>query len=258
MKLIYYHFLHLYFLTEFEVIFYIYYIMPYEKLLIYNLFDSNDISDILPSYNKTLFDLYFQTPNKYDTKKCNKYQNRLDNNNNKLFNYCIYYLILINILFILLFIKDIYQHYCIYSEVCITSPSNKCIQSSNFLNNISPKNQKTQSNSSSSLMAFRSSQNIAFDYKKNDDNIEFQVINTNEKKDKINDSIDLSNNIYKNDDYFLIYYYKKSELIKEINKLLQFIILVGIFEYIFFIFIINKYKIADINTIICKLINDLI
>ena len=107
-------------------------------------------------------------------------------------------------------------------------------------------------------MAFRSSQNIAFDYKKNDDNIEFQVINTNEKKDKINDSIDLSNNIYKNDDYFLIYYYKKSELIKEINKLLQFIILVGIFEYIFFIFIINKYKIADIKTIICKLINDLI
>ena len=101
MKLIFYHFLHLYFLTEFEVIFYIYYIMPYEKLLIYNLFDSNDLSDILPSYNKTLFDLYFQTPNKYDTKKCNEYENRLDNYNNKLFDYCIYYLILIKI----------YQHF---------------------------------------------------------------------------------------------------------------------------------------------------
>ena len=34
MKLIFYHFLHLYFLTEFEIIFYIYYVMPYEKSLI--------------------------------------------------------------------------------------------------------------------------------------------------------------------------------------------------------------------------------
>ena len=256
MKLIFYHFLHLYFLTEFEVIFYIYYIMPYEKLLIYNLFDSNDLSNILPSYNKTLFDLYFQTPNKYDTKKCNEYNNRLDDNNNKLFDYCIYYLIVINILLILLFIKDIYQHFCTYSEVCITSPSNGCISnsSSNYLNNISPKNQKIQSNPSSSLMAFRSSQNIAFDYKKNDDNIEFQVINTIEKKDTTDASVVSS----KNNDYFIVYYYKNSELIKEINKLLQFIILVGIFEYIFFICIINKYKIANINTIICKLINDLI
>jgi hypothetical protein len=101
-------------------------------------------------------------------------------------------------------------------------------------------------------MAFRSSQNIA-DYKKNDNDIEFQVINTNEKKDK--DTVDV---LSKNETYFIIYYFKKSELIKEINKLLQFIILVGIFEYIFFIFIINKYKIANINTIICKIITDLI
>ena len=114
----------------------------------------------------------------------------------------------------------------------------------------SPKN--LVSNSSSSLMAFRSSQNIA-DYKKNDNDIEFQVINTNEKKDK--DTVDV---LSKNETYFIIYYFKKSELIKEINKLLQFIILVGIFEYIFFIFIINKYKIANINTIICKIITDLI
>ena len=32
------HFIHLYFLAEFEVLFYIYYIMPYEKTLIYNIF----------------------------------------------------------------------------------------------------------------------------------------------------------------------------------------------------------------------------
>jgi hypothetical protein len=237
MKLIFYHFLHLYFLTEFEIIFYIFYIMPYERLLIYDLFDSNDISEI-QSFNQTYFDLYFETPNKYDKEKCDGYQDRLDDNNNKLFDYCIYYLIIINILLFLLFINDIYQNYSTFS-----STSQICI---------SPSSKNAVSNSSSSLMAFRSSQNIA-DYKKNDNDIEFQVINTNEKKDK--DTVDV---LSKNETYFIIYYFKKSELIKEINKLLQFIILVGIFEYIFFIFIINKYKIANINTIICKIITDLI
>ena len=239
MKLIFYHFLHLYFLTEFEIIFYIFYIMPYERLLIYDLFDSNDISEI-SYFNKTYFDLYFETPNKYDKEKCDGYQDRLDDNNNKLFDYCIYYLISINILLFLLFINDIYQNYFTFSSL---STSQICIS-------LSPKN--LQSNSSSSLIAFRSSQNIA-DYKKNDNDIEFQVINTNEKKDK--DTVDI---LSKNETYFIIYYFKKSELIKEINKLLQFIILVGIFEYIFFIFIINKYKIANINTIICKIITNLI
>jgi TRAP-type uncharacterized transport system fused permease subunit len=213
--------------------------MPYERLLIYDLFDSNDISDLLPSFNQTYFDLYFKSPNKYNKEKCDEYQDRLDDNNNKLFDYCIYYLISINILLFLLFINDIYQNYSTFtstSQICI-SPSSK---------------NSVQSNSSSSLMAFRSSQNIA-DYKKNDNDIEFQVINTNEKKDK--DTVDV---LSKNETYFIIYYFKKSELIKEINKLLQFIILVGIFEYIFFIFIINKYKIANINTIICKIITDLI
>ena len=242
MKLIFYHFLHLYFLTEFEIIFYIFYIMPYERLLIYDLFDSNDISDLLPSFNQTYFNLYFETPNKYNKEKCDGYQDRLDDNNNKLFDYCIYYLISINILLFLLFINDIYQNYSTFSSL---STSQTCI----FLSS-SPKN--VVSNSSSSLMAFRSSQNIA-DYKKNDNDIEFQVINSNEKKDK--DTVDV---LSKNETYFIIYYFKKSELIKEINKLLQFIILVGIFEYVFFIFIINKYKIANINTIICKIITDLI
>ena len=55
------------------------------------------------------------------------------------------------------------------------------------------------------------------------------------------------------DDIFIVYYYKKSELIKEIFKLTQFIILVGIFEYLFFTTIVNKYKIANIDTILCNI-----
>ena len=237
MKLIFYHFLHLYFLTEFEIIFYIYYIMPYEKQLIFNLFDTNDLEQILPSYNKTLIDSY------YNKNKCNTYQNRLDTYNSKLFDYCVIYIIIINGLLVLLFIKDIYQNYSIFCETSI-SPTNQ--------------KYKLSCNPSSSLMAFKSSQNIANDYKKNDDKcVELQVINIDIESAHSKDSNKDTNNEckhirIKNDDIFIVYYYKNSVLIKEIFKLVQFIILVGIFEYVFFIKIVNKYKIANIDTILCN------
>ena len=251
MKLIFYHFLHLYFLTEFEIIFYIYYIMPYEKQLIFKLFDTSELEKILPSYNKTLLYSY------YDKNKCNTYQNRLDNYNSKLFDYCIIYIIIINVLLIMLFIKDIYQNYSIFCET-----------------NISPTNQKYKlsCNPSSSLMAFKSSQNIANDYKKNDDTgFELKVINIEKTDSKEFNNTNFSNTIDSNntnnefnppirikiDDIFIIYYYKNSQLIKEIFKLVQFIILVGIFEYGFFITIVNKYKIANIDTILCNIISNL-
>lgn len=243
MKLIFYHFLHLYFLTEFEIIFYIYYIMPYEKQLIFDLFDTSNFVKLLPSYNKTLTDSY------YDKNKCNTYQNRLDTYNSNLFNYCIIYIIIINVLLVLLFIKDIYQNYNIFCETSI-SPTNQ--------------KYKLSCNPSSSLMSFKSSQNITSDYKKNDDSgFELQDINIEQPDNKeLNNTNFNNNNDSKNefnhirikiDELFIVYYYKNSELIKEIFKLTQFIILVGIFEYVFFITIINKYKIANIDTILCNI-----
>ncbi len=249
MKLIFYHFLHLYFLTLFEVIFYIYYIMPYEKELIYNLFDlkNNQYTNVI---NITNFD------NTLLNKNCNHYQNELDNSNTKLFNKCIIYIIIINVLLILLFIKDIYQN---YNSFCETSTSPKNFQVS------------------------KSSHNIISDYKKNDDSgfelLDISNINTNinTKTNNINNtptnfkkntSFEKITSLKKNtsfekitnniDNYFLVYYYKNSELVKEIFKLIQFIILVGIFEYLFFITIVNKYKIANIHTILCKLIKEVI
>ena len=68
------HFIHLYFLTVFEVIFYIYYIMPYEKSIFKHLFD-DDIS-MLPKLNTT---------NYISDSKCSKYQNKLDTENTDLF-----------------------------------------------------------------------------------------------------------------------------------------------------------------------------
>jgi hypothetical protein len=101
-------------------------------------------------------------------------------------------------------------------------------------------------------MSFRSSQNMTHDYKKNDDNnIELQHINTNfDKKDNV---IEIKN---ESKEFFIIYYYKNSKIIKETKKLIQFILIVGLFEYIFFKYIINKYKVANIDTVICEIIEE--
>jgi hypothetical protein len=227
MKLIYYHFLHLYFISEFEIFFYIYYVMPYENELIYNLFDQKDMSSYISCYNN----IYIETF--YNKKSCNQYQDKLDNYNVKLINNCIIYIIIINILFFLLTSFDLYQNY------------------SSFINlSISPKNQMYNKNSS--LMSFRSSQNMTTDYKKNDDTgIELQYINTNfDKKDNV---IEIKSD---SKEFFIVYYYKNSKIIKETKKLIQFILIVGIFEYIFFKYIINKYKVANLDTVICEIIEE--
>lgn len=227
MKIIYYHFLHLYFISEFEIFFYIYYVMPYENELIYDLFNQKDMSNYISCYNNVYIETF------YNKDSCNKYQNKLDNYNVTLINNCIIYIIIINALFFLLIIFDLYQNYSSFITL-----------------SVSPKNQMYNTNSS--LMSFRSSQNMTNDYKKNDDNsIELQHINTNfDKKDNV---IEINN---ESKETFVVYYYKNSKIIKETKKLIQFVLIVGIFEYIFFKYIINKYKVANIDTVICEIIEE--
>jgi hypothetical protein len=201
--------------------------MPYENEIIYNLFNQKDMSSYISCYNN----IYIETF--YNDKKCRQYQDKLDNYNVTLINNCVVYIIVINALFFLLIGFDLYQNY------------------SSFVNlSVSPKNQIYNTNSS--LMSFRSSQNMTNDYKKNDDNsIELEHINTNfDKKDNV---IEIKN---ETKEIFIVYYYKNSKIIKETKKLIQFVLLVGIFEYIFFKYIINKYKVANIDTVICEIIEE--
>lgn len=227
MKLIYYHFLHLYFISEFEIFFYIYYVMPYENEIIYNLFNQKDMSSYISCYNN----IYIETF--YNDRKCRQYQDKLDKYNVTLINNCIVYIIIINALFFLLIGFDLYQNYSSFVDL-----------------SVSPKNQIYNTNSS--LMSFRSSQNMTNDYKKNDDNsIELEHINTNfDKKDNV---IEIKN---ETKEVFIFYYYKNSKIIKETKKLIQFVLIVGIFEYIFFKYIINKYKVANLDTVICEIIEE--
>jgi len=89
-------------------------------------------------------------------------------------------------------------------------------------------------------MAFGSGNNLS-EQKKNDDRgiemVSFVKRGTEEPRET----------------WFFIYYWKKSVFVAEMCKMVQFIVLVAVFEYLFFKLVVNKYKILDRKTLLCNL-----
>jgi hypothetical protein len=161
-----------------------------------------------------------------DLSKCPEYQDRLDRSNHKLWNMCVYYLIAINAILFLLFCRDLLQNYVLFGETI------------NVVR-MSPKY-----NNGSSLMAFGSGNNL-FEQKKNDDiEIEMRPLSKKVLEEEPRET------------WFVVYYWKKSRFFAEFCKTVQFIILVAIFEYLFFKLVVNKYKILDQKTLLCDLVRE--
>ena len=223
------HFIHLYFFTEFEILFYIYYILPYEKQLVYNMFSKDSILKSLTNSFKdddkftSLLDS-FETHN-FD-KQCDLEQDRIDANHNKLWTYCFIYIIIMNSLLFLFFVKDFIICY----------------------RNYNPKFSLSSLSSLTSLSSLSSPTfcNQTTKYKKSDFDIEMIDLEAAEKR------ISNSNNVSYNS--FCLYYWHKSEFFLATWNTIQFIILIGVFEYLFFITIVNKYKVVSAKMLLCKLI----
>ncbi len=202
-------FIHLYFLIIFEIFFYLYYIMPYEKALIYNLFDISDYTDIK---NKSVLIYYIE-----DQLNCRKSQKRIDDFNDKLWVQCMAFVGILNTILFVIIIRDIVLVRKQYQTAFCT---------------MSPHNSRTTL--------------VESDYKKNDDvDIEMGPIGVEETE--------VGPNIRQ--ETFILYYWKNSKFVKNTGKTVRFIILVGIFEYAFFTLIINKYKIVNTTTLLCKMVH---
>jgi hypothetical protein len=215
------HFIHLYFLTVFEVIFYIYYIMPYEKTIFNHLFD-----DEISSLSKLNITNYISDG------ECSEYQNKLDSENKHLWNLCFIYIASSSALFLIIFIRDIWKNYSSYKLITTTSAPS------------SPRY-----DSKSAIVSFGSFQNLNI-YKKNDDTSTEMV---SIPKLAVNDNnSSVTTDIIENPT-FIKYYWYNSGFLSELIKTLEFIVLVGIFEYLFFAYIVNKFKIANSKTILCSI-----
>ena len=231
------HIIHICLLTEFEIFFYIYYVMPYERSIFDKLISTKDLHipnlDNILNLNITYFD--------DQNSKCTNYQKQLDDDNTKLFEYCYTYIVIINVVLLMFFIYDLFKTYCLF---------------------IVPNSPKY--NSKSSLISFNS---FTMDYKKNDDmkdNVEddFELVDieqhiaTDIKNPEKTEKTEKTEKQTRSQ-YFIIYYWNNSGFVNELIKTIEFIILIGIFEYCFFKFIVNKFKIANTKTIMCSILKQL-
>lgn len=220
------HFIHLYFLTEFEIIFYIFYVMPYEKSVFKHV-----IKDMVKDVKHWVNDDVLFSIDPSFTSKCAAYQTELDDANARLWNYCVIYLGVINAILAVVFIHDVWKNYRIYAvgtAVTITSPRH---------------------NSKSNLVAFGSNHNfteipktLEMSTKKNDDVVGLKSSSI-EVATKDDNSIP-----------FHVYYWRNSGFVAEFIKTTKFIVLIGLFEYFFFVSIVDKFKIANSQTLMCDAI----
>ena len=201
------HLIHLTFITEFEIFFYIYYIVPFERKNIYNMFDT-EYNNNFVSYNIS---------NSYNN-LCNKEEERMEEYNNKLNIICYYYIGCVNFLLLLAFLYDLRKNYCFY-----------------FGNNEMPR-----------VLSSPKYLSAAFSIEMVD--IEADVVSENKEKEK---EKEIKN---KTDERFIVYYWKNSRFVAKMCETIQLIILLGVFEYIFFTYLFNKFKIVSAKLVLCKLL----
>lgn len=205
------HFLHIYFFTEFEIFFYFYYILPYEKQTVYDMFTKNKVLQ----YDDKIF---IHSNISSIENQCAAEDERINANHDELWGYCCAYMIFINTTLFLVFVRDFincYRGFALFSRL----------------------------NTSDSTRALTSS--IESNHKKTDSDFEFEMVD-----------LEASNTptvVVKNTT-FTLYYWENSEFIAATCKIIQFIVLIGIFEYLFFSYIINKYKVISGKMVLCKLL----
>jgi len=106
--------------------------------------------------------------------------------------------------------------------------------------------------SKSAIVSFGSFQSLS-DYKKTDDNesSSVEMISTPKFLKNIIKT-DPTTEVIENPT-FIKYYWYNSGFLAEFIKTVEFVVLVGIFEYLFFAYIVNKFKIANSKTILCDI-----
>jgi len=239
--------IHFYFITLFEVLFYIYYILPYEQQIIIGLFDLNlDDQLFITKYNIT-----FQPTEFYQSQHCKKDIQQIIQANRPLFFYCYYYIVFIHVCLLLLFCYDIYIVY-------LKSENKKIVIANTFPLIIIPPDVTlpvvTLPDVTHNVMSVvrGGSSNSSFSSIELNDNENMEIEEWN-IENFIPPSNELTN---KNNVKCLNYYWNHSKFIAEIIRSFYFILFVGMFEYLFFTQIVNQFKIFDLESILCHLLNN--
>jgi len=146
--------------------------------------------------------------------QCAAEDERINANHDELWSYCCAYVIFINTTLFLVFVRDFIQCYRGFSLL--------------------PRTDSTRVLTS-----------IESNHKKTDSDFEFEMVDLEAAPTPTTVVVVVP---------FKLYYWENSEFIAATCKIIQFIVLIGVFEYLFFSFIINKYKIISGKMVLCKLL----
>jgi hypothetical protein len=229
--------------------------LPYEKQLVYNMFSKDKLFNSF-NYDDIVVNNFINNMKTYNyDEQCSLEHDRIDANHNKLWTYCFIYIIFINVFLFLLFVKDFatcYRDYVPFSRTISIVNDNGI--NDNGINGI--KNSSGNALASLGSPSFRSKA----EYKKTD--FEFEIVdlevnrtNNNNNNNNITKSNSNTHLILNNNLSFCLYYWNKSEFLAATYRTIQFIILIGIFEYLFFSIIVNKYKVVSAKLLLCKLLH---
>jgi hypothetical protein len=202
------HFLHIYFFTEFEIFFYFYYILPYEKQSVYEMFTKNKV---LQYDDEKIF---IHSNISFIENQCAAEDERINANHDELWSYCCAYVIFINTTLFLVFVRDFIQCYRGFA--------------------LFPRTDSTRVLTS-----------VESNHKKTDSDFDFEMVDLEAAPSPTTVVVVVP---------FTLYYWENSEFVAATCKIIQFIVLIGVFEYLFFSFIINKYKIISGKMVLCKLL----
>ncbi len=193
--------------------------MPYEKS-VFKRIVKDMVNDVKQMVTDDTLSISIQ-----QNSHCDTYQKEMDNTNAKLWNYCVIYIGSINAILLMVFMYDIWKNYRIYYKS--TSPVT------------TPKH-----NSNSNLVEFGSNHNF----------IEVpRTVGSFEVSNKKNDiEMIMTSDIPVS---FCLYYCRNSGFVAEFIKTTEFIVLVAIFEYFFFVSIVDHFKIANSKTLLCDGLN---
>ena len=201
--------------------------MPYEKS-VFKRIVKDMVNDVKQLVDDDALSISIKQNNHCDT-----YQKEMDNANAKLWNYCVIYIGSINAILLMVFMYDIWKNYRIYmGAMPVTTPKH---------------------NSNSNLVAFGSNHNF-IEVPRTVGSFEVpRTVNTFEVSNKKNDiEIQTTSDIPIT---FRLFYWRNSGFVAEFIKTTEFIVLVAIFEYFFFVSIVDHFKIANSKTLLCDGIN---
>ena len=243
--------IHFYFITLFEVLFYIYYILPYEQSLLLRLFDFPSIGKLANSnYNITVV-----ATELYEMENCRHDTNRIFDANLPLYSYCFYYIGFIHFCLLSLFFYDIYV--VIFKKKTDTI-MNKNGDENGDENGEQNGEQNDETLVESSLKMTNISSTTTNGLTKNTFSFSSVDTTTNDfSQIKLECKIKEGGNGEQNNKILIknvIFYWKHSKFVAEFIRSIYFIILIGIFEYIFFTQIVDHFKVFDLKIIICHLL----